>query len=290
MKPGDGLPPLPKFKCRAAEKRRDAAFEILERHRGKVPAGDAFRELCAAVGAATLAPADGRGVVETVRSLPPAPLTRRELWLLAWRLADRLPDIRKGRAVRPWSRQPADEWVPFEILSGAAARNRAGDHGFRYALRAIGGAPCAEEITAWWSRARIARMALDLGFTRDRRRFPLQDPAQLARLRFAGFVTVELSAERPAFRFTAVPPGFRTYNQKILKQRFHRVPPCPEAFDHPCHLCPAGYAAGGVVCQAAIRPRALYLGQCISCQREGWLDPARGDEVCDDCRKIVLRQ
>lgn len=266
-------------------KDRDRLFAWLEPRVGEVPVGESFRGVASAVAALVRRSPANPAVVETARSLPSdAPLTRRALWLFAWRVAANRADLVRGVPSRPWLAQREDEWVAFEILDVVPTLSKAGSKGYLVESRAMSGTPCGVVATSRWFRGMLGARGRLLGFSRrGRRRLPLVDSRLLVNLRFAGLVSAAESKEAPEIVEFAVPSGMRTHNRDLLKMRIWREPPCPFGFRHECWMCPVGHAVGEHTCPAALHPAPWFWAACPECAREGWVDSRSKSGRCVSC-------
>lgn len=277
----------PRFELSRILKARDKLFGLLEPRVGDVAAGEAFHKIAAAVAILVDASPNSRGVLETVLALPSTRvLSRKDLWLFAWRVAANAKGIAAGEPSRPWTSQQADEWVAFEILDIVPTRMSSGVAGYLTSLRAMSGSPCGMVVDKRWSRNGIGWRARTLGFLKKGRRpLPLQDTRLMVRLRFAALVLAADSSTEPSFRDMTMTSSLLAHNRELLKQRIRREPPCPAGFAGPCWECPNGYAVGDVVCPAATHPTPWWWAMCPTCGNEGWVDSAGDGRRCVACQR-----
>lgn len=281
----------PNFPIRRILQDRDKLYELVRKFAGKTPAGETFGQLRQAVSAAYAVSPEAPAVFETVRSLPPSPLSAKALWNFAWLVAAHRDKLRKGEPVRPWVNQLQDEWVPFEITEVDFRRTEKFGAGFLVSLRAMAGSCCAMTVTKFWGFDQTSMHVRRLGFTsKGKARLPYKSPRQFVRLRLAALVSAEVSDDKPRFRGYEVQGGILAHNKKLLRARILRKPPCPQSYAHPCHVCPVGYAIGEVTCPAAVHPATWEFRTCPQCETDGWFDPVKSQEACIKCRQNLKTQ
>ena len=149
----------PPFPLRKIFKDRDNLYALLHPFVGKVPEKETFERLCQALGAAYLISPRSQAVFETVRTLPPVPLTAKVLWMFSWRVAANASKLRKNEPIRPWAAQLEDEWVAFEVLSIRFDRHEAFGPPYIVELRALSGSCAGLTMTQMWAASAILEHA-----------------------------------------------------------------------------------------------------------------------------------
>jgi hypothetical protein len=248
-----------------------------------------FAAMCAELGAGVRLAPSCLAVVETVRSLTAAPVTARQLWLFAWRVAANLPVLLSGEPIRAWGGQPCDEWVPVEILA-VKYEKTSRRIGYLLTCRIMAGSPAPLLLHRFWSRGSMPTRLRMLGFTnrgRQAYRLPYQDPRQMVRLRMACYITSAASGTRPGAARDGMSSQLLVWNKRVLKQRILRQPDCPHQFSHPCHICPVGYASGIIRCPSAVHAMSWEYRVCPVCSEYGWFDPEKQQTVCNSCAKLL---
>lgn len=201
---------------------------------------------------------------------------------LARLLSANLHHLRAGKAVRAWSRQLEDEWVPARIRRCETRAWRNSETYFHYHCDVLAGTPVGRTAYGNLSRRWAAAVSTRLGYSRWRSgKFYYQDPADLVGLRCYLQLSAERSREYPTFVQVAGTPGMLAWNRKaVLRLRCRTDCKCPRSFSHPCHRCAIGYED----CPAATHARTYQLGRCPGCfNPDAVFDPERTDACCLNC-------
>ena len=223
-------------------------------------------------------------LLETVRQLAGQELTPVLARTTAWRLAGNVPRLQAGLPVIPWHGQFQDEWVPVQIVRAVPCRTRKNEIGTAMTCRVQAGTPCPKSFT-WVRTGRFwRRVSREMGFTNSRGRFFYKDAAQLVNLQ----VLFKLAAgpgETPRFTEIRCPQSAKSFNRKILLQRFH-ITPCPRGWIHPCHHCAIGYSE----CVSATHAKTYLEAFCQACGQNAPFDPEDSSDRCVTCtRQLRLK-
>jgi hypothetical protein len=219
-------------------------------------------------------------------------LSRPLLAEFAWKVAGNLDRLRRGEPLGPPGPPPAPEWAPFQVVAALPGRNRRGDLGAEFAVRALAGRYCPGRSTVFWRRPAYTFLSRSLGFSRGGGPRPFTHPMQLVGLRFFGLLEPERSGDAPGFRQVQAGAAMLEHNRAVLARRFR--PPdgadCPFGFDGaaytPCHRCGLGYRGqdGEDACLAACRAQPLEARPCPACgQAEAAFDLDASDRLCLKC-------
>jgi len=215
-------------------------------------------------------------------------LSRRELGLLAWRLAGNLRLLASGTVVRPWLGQSDPEWIPVQITRALPAK-RQKEFAYQFTLQTLAGTACPLPLVKLWSARKIRFLANyrtddghGLMFTRSRgyrsrtpAKYPYEDVRQLVGLRLWVLLDPLLCrrSDFPRFREVGFNATTTDWNRELLRKRF-RVDDgysCP--FGKPqtfsCHLCAAGLDR----CAAACHERTYVKKSCDQCGLNAFHDP-----------------
>lgn len=204
--------------------------------------------------------------------------------LTAWRLAGNLRSLQLRRPVHPWQRQPADEWVPVQIVSMIPRLSRKEIPGQWVELKVLAGSPAGLSIERFWSNRVIALLARRLGFTAPWGSHPYRHPWELVSFRFRVLISPEFTVEgKPGFReIEEKPPaGLMNHNRRLIKLRDPRHRDCPMDYKHPCHFCQIGYT--NPLCPLSSHAESWLAGDCDECGKLGWFDRHRSSRLCVSC-------
>jgi len=204
---------------------------------------------------------------------------------VAWRLAGNLRKLKAGIAVPQWTRQTATEWVPVQILEMVPGENYRKERGYHAHMRVLAGSPCPMRISKFWSQRYCSWMARNFGFSRPHRKtkglcIAYHHGSEFTNLRLMVLLDPQLTKDgKPGFDTTSITSGMKNWNSTIMKARAHVSPPCPEKYEHPCHMCYIGYDR----CLAGTHPRTWEARYCTGCNQDAWFDPKADTPVCITC-------
>jgi hypothetical protein len=155
----------------------------------------------------------------------------------------------------------------------------------------MAGLPAGKKFTTFWSTKFYHSVARDIGYKRTRKTpFRLVDGSEFVQMRVYLLFDPKLSKEdRPVAYHLYVPPSFKAYNLRIIKQRY-RITPCPLDYlrtEMACHHCPLGNDQ----CPAACHPLTFKEKPCPRClQPDALVDPAGRGIVCVSCEENERRK
>ena len=204
--------------------------------------GGSFRSLVAAVSRRMKAQPDV--IFSSLTNLLGCKLTEQTAKDTAWRLAGNRTRLQRGLAVPPWNVQKYAEWVPVEIRSWEAARKR-GKYGGNYVFVILAGTSCSLKIRVFWSSAVSQYVSRMVGYTSNKRSYPIHHPSELVRMRLLSLIEPRLSFDFPSFWKVTAASYLNRHNLRIIQLRRRRagkyIISCPSGFSWPCYQCPAGY-------------------------------------------------
>ncbi len=230
-------------------------------------------------------------------------LTRTRLVEFATRVTGNLDLLKAGKPVGPFNGFTEPTWIPFRVLAALEARDRHGNYGCEFTLRAFAGAYCPGTLAKFWKPKVTSFLAREVGFS-PRRSGPMgfQHPYQFVGLRFFGLAEPALARDgKPGFHKVACGTTLYKHNRGILRRRFRTDPEhlCPFGYNGAhfvaCHRCGMGYRGvdGDTGCKAAVHPEVYESGMCNDCgEPEAIFDSTVSDVSCLACtvRKRTSRK
>lgn len=151
-------------------------------------------------------------------------------------------------------------------------------------LRVLAGTACPLVLQKFWSREACGFMSSRLGFSNRYGKRPYQSALLMTGLRLCVLLEPELCRDGPMFQHVVVPDFCLRHNRELLKARLQRIPPCPQAYTHPCYRCTVGADA----CPFATHRDTFVVQPCPACgQAEAVFDP---EMSLNACRKCFLRE
>lgn len=189
-----------------------------------------------------------------------------------------------GKAVRPWSRQQADEWVCAQVVEAKTIKLE--HRGLRVVLsvKALTGTVVGQQMTVYWSIKQLRYFANQLGFSRKEKvnRF-FFDARELVGFYLQVQVSSSLSVDKPTFKEIRITAADLKENVDLIESRKRSVDSgfvCPENYPvtHPCFRCPVGYDQ----CEIGTHPRTYVIVNCKVCDKKQYADP-QAKSVCVNC-------
>ena len=268
------------FSYQRLKARRDKIFfNGLRSYTDATLSGDTITDVCNSVAACLPGSVSHSALFESIRVLAGTTLTMPQAKILAWRLAGNIDKLIDGEPVLPWTRQVEDEIVPvcLEEVRPAHRRKMAG---YLFRCRALAGSPCPMVFTEFVSAGSCRAISRTLGFSAPWGPYPYSTPLQFVNLLFYAHVEAARSRHGPAFmRVTASSSMVRDNREKIEVRC--RAKPCPNAFEHSCVNCWAGYDQ----CPYAVHPQTYVVQHCLTCNSEGFFNPGESNLMCQRCQQ-----